>query len=87
MNVTAASLTFAWSYASFRNRIFSASVRTAMKRQFCRLKAVGANVAREISSPIRSSVMPREASKMFVELRCLIASMIALFIFNYLNGK
>ncbi|MNV66066.1 hypothetical protein D3C71_1588000 [compost metagenome] len=79
MKVTAASVTLGWFQASSRRRRRPSRLRTAMKRQFCRLKAVGARVAHEISVRMRSSSSSRAGSKALTELRCAMASVRAWF--------
>src|SRR5215467_7954617 len=61
-----------------RSRALASGVRTAMKRQFCRWKDVGAVVPVRTSSRIWSSLKVAAGSKYLVALRLTIHSMTAL---------
>src|SRR5215467_6781894 len=76
--VTAASVIAGWSQAIGRNRALASGVRTAMKRQFCKWKDVGAVVPIRTSSRIWSSLKVTAGSKYLVLLRLTIESMMAL---------
>src|SRR6201991_2301312 len=78
MKVTAASVIAGWFQAIGLSRALASGVRTAMNRQFCKWKDVGAVVPIRTSSRIWSSLKVAAGSKYLVALRLRMHSLTAL---------